>query len=98
MAEAAASLGRPWGLLDQLFVQLCAVIAAILFSAVGTFLLVVLVEKTVGFRLPKAEEQQGLDHTLHGEHGYGMLSLDYSRQRFCRQSFAILFINRGSQR
>jgi len=76
MAEAALANGGTWTVLNQLAVQCIAVVTAMLFSAAGTYVLVLLVEKTVGFRLDKPEELQGLDHSLHGEHAYGMLSLD----------------------
>ena len=38
--------------------------------------LLVLVEKTVGLRMPEDAERAGMDHELHGEHGYGLLNLN----------------------
>jgi Amt family ammonium transporter len=32
------------------------------------------VEKTVGFRITEEEEQEGLDKSLHREHGYGLVN------------------------
>jgi Amt family ammonium transporter len=76
MAEAASANGGTWTVINQLGVQAMAVGATVIFAALGTLILVVVTEKTVGFRLPKTAELQGMDHSLHGEHGYGMLSLD----------------------
>jgi Amt family ammonium transporter len=61
---------------DQLFYQVEGVVVSMAYSAVATFALVVLVEKTVGFRLKLPAERAGMDHELHGEHGYGLLNLN----------------------
>jgi Amt family ammonium transporter len=74
MAEAAAKAGGAWSTWDQLRVQLAAVGITTLFSAVLTILIVVFVEKTVGFRLDEADEMAGMDHSLHSEHGYGLVN------------------------
>jgi ammonium transporter, Amt family len=39
----------------------------------GTILICFVVEKTVRFRIDREMEITGLDQSLHGEHGYGML-------------------------
>jgi Amt family ammonium transporter len=62
------------GLVQQLVHQVSGVGVAIAASAIGTLLLVWLVDKTVGFKLDERRELAGLDHSLHGEHGYGMLN------------------------
>jgi Amt family ammonium transporter len=49
-------------------------IAAILIAAVGTIIICVIVEKTIGFRLDEHSEMAGLDSSLHGERAYGMLN------------------------
>ena len=74
MAEAAAAAGGSWTIWQQLGVQVVAVLIAIIYAAVLTFLLILLVQKTVGFRAPEDKEMAGLDHAFHGEHGYGMLN------------------------
>ncbi len=43
-------------------------------SAVLTLIILVLIDKTMGFRLSAEDEQAGMDHALHGEHGYGLLN------------------------
>jgi Amt family ammonium transporter len=72
-AQTVAANGS-WTIFDQLKVQLTAVGITIAFSAVASLLLVVLVDKTVGFRLDKDNEMAGLDHSEHSEHGYGLIN------------------------
>ncbi|MCG3205617.1 MAG: Ammonia channel [Elusimicrobia bacterium] len=74
MADAAEKAGGSWTVLQQLWVQANAVGITVLYSVVTTLLLVVLVEKTVGFRLDAEDEMAGMDHSLHGEHGYGLIN------------------------
>lgn len=54
--------------------QVMGVLVAGAASAVGTLVLLVLVEKTVGLRLEERGELAGMDHSMHGEHGYGLLN------------------------
>jgi ammonium transporter, Amt family len=58
----------------QLGVQAIAVGIAIAYAAVGTFILVIIVDKLIGFRANAESEMQGLDASYHGEHGYGILN------------------------
>ena len=74
MTNAAAAAGGSWTVLQQLGVQVAAVAIAIVYAAAGTFLIVLLVQKLVGLRAHEVHEMAGLDHTCHGEHGYGMLN------------------------
>jgi Amt family ammonium transporter len=60
---------------SQLGVQALAVGIAIVYAAVSTIILVVLVDKTIGLRSNDKDEMQGMDKAYHGEHGYGMLNL-----------------------
>ena len=62
------------GLAIQLGHQAAGVGVALVASAIGTFLLLVLVDKTLGLKLDERRELAGLDHSLHGEHGYGLLN------------------------
>jgi len=50
--------------------QLVATLASIVYAAVGTFVLLKLVEKTLGLRVSEEEEFDGLDTAVHGEEGY----------------------------
>ena len=72
----AANTDATWSVMGQLMVQLGAVGATMLYASVLTLVLVVLVEKTVGFKLGEADEMAGMDHALHREHGYGLLNLN----------------------
>jgi Amt family ammonium transporter len=73
LADATTAAGSTWTMLDQFFIQLKGLGATVLFAAVMTLLICVVVEKTVRFRLEREMEITGLDQSLHGEHGYGML-------------------------
>ena len=63
-----------WG--EQMSHQLIGVALAIGVSAIVTAVIVVLIDKTVGLKLSDRDQQAGMDHTLHGEHGYGLLNLN----------------------
>ncbi|MDA8166063.1 MAG: ammonium transporter [Desulfobacteraceae bacterium] len=74
MAAAAAAAGPGgWNVWDQLRVQLTGMGATIALAATATLAICFLVEKTVGFRLDEQEEIAGLDYSLHGESGYGLV-------------------------
>ena len=64
------------GLLDgnahQLLNQAIGVLIAWVLAAVGTLLLLKLVDLTVGLRVTEDEEVRGLDLTQHGEEGYSL--------------------------
>jgi ammonium transporter, Amt family len=60
-----------WG---QLLNQAGGVAIAWVLSAVGTVVLLFLVDKTIGLRVSTEEETQGLDLSQHGEEGYDLNS------------------------
>lgn len=70
MADASAAAGRTWTVWDQLFVQLKGLGTTIVFAASVTFVICLIVDKTVGFRISEEGEVLGLDQALHGERGY----------------------------
>ncbi len=74
MADAAEKAGGVWTIWQQFGVQVAAVGIAIVYSVIVTLILLVLVEKIFGLKANSEEEMQGLDHTFHGERGYGMLN------------------------
>ena len=76
MAQAAQLAGGSWSVLQQLGVQVAAVAITILYAGLMSLILAVLVEKTVGFRADDFQETAGLDHSQHGEHGYGLVNLN----------------------
>ncbi len=63
-------------LMTQLWYQVEGLAVSIGYAGIMTAMLAVLVDKTLGLRLDPAAESSGLDHELHGEHGYGLLNLD----------------------
>jgi ammonium transporter, Amt family len=75
MAQAAEKAGGRWTSWQQLGVQTAGVSVTIVYAGLLTFLLIILVQKTVGFRLSTTEENAGMDSSLHGEHGYGLVNL-----------------------
>lgn len=76
MAEAAATevANGSWTIWDQFGVQLTAVGVAVAYSVVCTLVLLFVLQKTIGIKSTDEEEMQGLDHSYHGERGYGMLN------------------------
>ncbi len=76
MADASASAGRIWTSFDQFLVQIKGWGVTVILALIATWIICIIVEKTVGFRLDKDKEMAGMDHSLHAEHGYGMLTLN----------------------
>ncbi|WII96239.1 ammonium transporter [Moraxella haemolytica] len=54
-------------LLEQLWLQIEGVIATLMYGAVMTFIIGVIIKKTMGLRVDAEEEYQGLDLAIHGE-------------------------------
>ncbi len=77
MQNAAAAAGGSWSAWDQLTIQLLGIGATIVIAVIGTTLIYFLVEKTVGFRIDAQGEVEGLDQSLHGENGYGLIHSDF---------------------
>jgi Amt family ammonium transporter len=77
MADAAAKTAdHSWTMWQQLGVQATAVGVTVVYAAVISFILLFLVEKTIGLRISEDDEMSGLDHSMHGEHGYGLINLN----------------------
>lgn len=75
MKEAAAATSDgTWSVWNQLGIQAIAVVIAIVFAAVMTFLIIFLLNKVVKFKATEEDEMAGLDRSYHGERGYGMLN------------------------
>jgi Amt family ammonium transporter len=75
MNEAASMAeGGTWTVSQQLGIQVFAVLISIIYAAVLTLILMIIIDKIIGFRSPAKYEMQGLDASYHGEHGYGMLN------------------------
>ncbi|MCL4108526.1 UNVERIFIED_CONTAM: hypothetical protein GTU68_046807 [Idotea baltica] len=54
----------------QMTPQIVSVIAAFAFSAVGSYILLKIIQAVIGLRVSEDEEVRGLDITQHGEEGY----------------------------
>jgi len=77
MAEAAEAAGASgWSVWNQLSIQAMGLAVTIALAVSVTLLICFVVEKTVGFRLDEQEEIAGLDYSLHGESGYGLIHPD----------------------
>ena len=75
MSDAASAAGTGgWTLWNQLGIQLTGLAATIALAGIGTLIICFIVEKTVGFRLGQEQEMAGMDFSLHGEHGYELVS------------------------
>ncbi len=55
------------GSMEQLIKQCTAVGATMIFTAIGTFILLKITDLVIGLRVSEEEEREGLDVTLHGE-------------------------------
>jgi ammonium transporter, Amt family len=74
MKEAAAAHGGTWSIWNQFGVQSVAVIVAILYAAIMTFVIIYFLNKVIKFKSSEDDEMAGLDRSYHGERGYGMLN------------------------
>jgi ammonium transporter, Amt family len=52
--------------------QIIGVVAAAVFAVVVSFVILYVIDKTIGLRVTPDEEREGLDTALHGESGYEM--------------------------
>ncbi len=58
------------GNFGELGVELAAIVIAYIIAAVGTFIILKIIDATVGLRVKEEAEYQGLDINEHGEEGY----------------------------
>ena len=63
------------GGLDQLGKQAVGAFAVLIFSFVVTYVIGLVIEKTMGFRLSEEDEVAGIDNVVHAESGYDFTSL-----------------------
>lgn len=69
--NAAGKDGLLRGNFNLILIQLAAIAVAYIFAGVGTFVILKILDATVGLRLSAEEEYQGMDINEHGEKGYG---------------------------
>jgi Amt family ammonium transporter len=74
-ASSLGGLGLPEGvsIMDQVGVQAIAIMATIIWCAVISYVLLKIIDKTMGLRVSEDEEVAGLDIVLHEESGYNGL-------------------------
>jgi Amt family ammonium transporter len=68
--NSAGANGLFYGNPNQVLVQLVGVVVSSLYAAGATWVILKLVDRLVGLRVPEAEEIHGLDTTQHGEPAY----------------------------
>lgn len=69
--NSAGANGLLFGDASQVLKQLAAVGITAVIAGMGTFILLLLLEITIGLRVKPEEELQGMDISEHGEEGYG---------------------------
>jgi len=70
---AASSLGgvkTEFDMAAQLWIQFKGVLVTLVFSGVGTFVILKVVDLMIGLRATPEQESDGLDLALHDERGY----------------------------
>jgi len=71
---AVAAIGGTSGLIEgnveQLGIQLVATVFTIAFAAVGTFIIIKVIDIAIGLRVKEDQEETGLDVAVHGETAY----------------------------
>ena len=70
LVNAAGADGLLFGNPGQLWLQLVATVATLVFCFVGAVLLLKVVDALVGLRVEEDEEYAGLDISQHGENAY----------------------------
>ena len=71
-AEAMGGLGLDTGVGAQFVTQFIGVIATVLWCGIISYIILKLVDKTIGLRVSEDEETEGLDLVLHNERGYSL--------------------------
>lgn len=62
--------GDHTSILSQVGAQALSICVTIVYSGIGSFVILKAIDLTIGLRVSKDEERQGLDVALHGEEGY----------------------------
>jgi ammonium transporter, Amt family len=70
----AASVSNGWSVWNQLGIQMLAVLIAIAYVALTTFVIILVVDRLFKFKSSETDEMAGLDRSYHGERAYGMLN------------------------
>ena len=71
-AEALGGMGMDKSIGSQLWSQFASLIVTALWSGIGSFVILKIVDRFVGLRVKYNDEQEGLDLALHNERGYNL--------------------------
>ena len=71
-AEGLGGMGMDKGIGSQLLSQFASLIVTILWSGIGSFIILKVIDRTVGLRVKDNDEREGLDLSLHNERGYNL--------------------------
>jgi len=71
-AESMGGLGLETSIGSQLTTQAIGILATIIWCGVVSYVLLKLIDKTIGLRVSIEEEREGLDLVLHDERGYNI--------------------------
>jgi Amt family ammonium transporter len=74
MKDAAAASATGWTVWNQLGIQVIAVLIAIAYAALMTYIIILVIDKIFKFKSTETDEMAGLDRSYHGERAYGMLN------------------------
>ncbi len=74
MRDAASVSNGGWTIWNQLGIQTIAVLIAITYAALMTFVIILVVDRLFKFKASETDEMAGLDRSYHGERAYGMLN------------------------
>ena len=74
VAEGLGGVGLSEGMTigKQVWAQLLSIIITVVWSGVLSFIILKIVDATVGLRVEEDEERQGLDLSQHNERGYNL--------------------------
>jgi len=71
-AESMGGVGMDATIGSQFVTQAIGVVATVLWCGIGSFILLKIVDATIGLRVSEEEETEGLDLVLHDERGYNL--------------------------
>jgi Amt family ammonium transporter len=74
MRDAVAVSNGSWTIWNQLGIQTFAVLIAIGYAALMTFVIILVIDRLFKFKSTESDEMAGLDRSYHGERAYGMLN------------------------
>jgi Amt family ammonium transporter len=69
-ALGGAGLGEGVSIGGQVWIQIKGVVVTILWSGIVSYVVLLVLKKTIGLRVDESEEEEGLDLSDHGEAGY----------------------------